>query len=407
MDDRAGQDPGEERGTWPRPAPRPARNRLAAGAVALVVLLVIAAGALYFRNGGGVAGSPGPLATGTGLPTPRGTGLVARLSVGAGATFSWAPDGHHLLVSDEVGSRVYDRFGKLVSDFAPVEGWLDAGRLVGGDGSVVDISHSQPGASPAGSAVLANGHGSAAIVVAQPTGCGDPVVNWYRDGKYVKANESVTPLGWSPDGRYVLLGHEACDASTPATGWERQVQVVDFASGRVAVTLANVQGEIAFSPDGGSIAAQSGPDLEIGDLDTGEPETIPGARFLGWLDQESIFVAFGSRIQFVDLDPVDVSAATYAEWKASSPTGLALAGDLTGAARAIVAVNGSQLLDLSAAGLAAQPYSAADQASETYLQPGWWSPDGGMLALESTDGTFIALISVDPSRPGSWASSAP
>jgi hypothetical protein len=370
-----------------------------------VVLLAIAAGALYPRDAGSATTSPGPLATGTGPPTPPGTGLVARLRVGAGAAFSWAPDGRHLLVSDEAGSRVYDRFGKLVSEFGPVEGWLDASHLVGGDGTVAEISHSQPGAAPAGSRVLASGHGAAAIIVSQPTGCGDPLVNWYRDGKYVKANESVTPLGWSSDGRYVLLGHETCDASAPAAGWQGQVQVVEFASGHAAATLPNVRGEIAFSPDGGSIAAQSGADLDVADLDTGEPETIPGARFLGWLDQESIFLAFGSQIQFADLDPVDVSTALYGQWRASSTTGLQLAGDVTGAARQIVTANGSNLLDLSSAGLAAERYPAVGQAAETYLQPDWWSPDGGMLALESTDGTFIALISVDPSRPGSWSGS--
>ncbi len=135
------------------------------------------------------------------------------------------------------------------------------------------------------------------------------------------------------------------------------------------------------------------------------PQTIPGIRFLGWLDQESLFAASGSQIQFIDLDPIDVSTATYGEWKTSSPSGLELAGDLSGAARAILATNGSQLLDLSSAGLAAERYPAAGE-SETYLQPNWWSPDGGMLALESSDGASISLISVDPSHPGSVATSA-
>jgi hypothetical protein len=34
-------------------------------------------------------------------------------------------------------------------------------------------------------------------------------------------------------------------------------------------------------------------------------------------------------------------------------------------------------------------------------QKSWWSPDGRMLALESSDGSSLALISVDPTKPGS------
>ena len=246
----------------------------------------------------------------------------------------------------------------------------------------------------AGTEVIASGHGSAAIVTSSPAGCGDPTVDWFRDGKYVKVGESVTPIGWSPDGKYIVLGHETCDSSAPAQGWRGQIQVVEFASGHVAATIPNAQGEIAFSPDGGSIAAQAGVDLEVADLDSGEPQTIPGVRFLGWLDQESVFLAAGSKIEFADLDPLEISTASYAQWKTSSPAGLQLAADSTGAARAVLAADGSTLLDLSSAGFVAERYPAPDDPVVTYLQPAWWSPDGSMLALESADDTSIALLSV-------------
>jgi WD40 repeat protein len=386
------------------------RQLLAAGLAAVSLTAVIAIAATALNSGGAGPGlrSPGPAnATGTGPPTPPGTALVARLAVGGNPVFSWAPDGRHLLVSDDTGSRVYDRFGKLVSESGPIEGWLDAGHLISGDGTVTDIASSHPATSPAGSSVLANGYGSAVIVPARPAQCGDPTVEWYRGGSLDRSSDAVTPLGWSVDGRYVVLGHETCDGSVPTGSWQGQVQVVEFASGRVLATLPGVRGEVAFSPDGGSIAAQSGADLEVADLDTGGVDTVPAVRFLGWLDQESLFAAHGSQIEFIDLDPLDISSAVYVRWQASSPQGLHLAGDLTGAALAVLAADGSQLIDLSTAGLTLEPSASsagaagAGGAVATYLQQNWWSPDGGMLAIESSDGATIALLSVDPSHPGS------
>jgi WD40 repeat protein len=381
---------------------RRGRREAFALATVLVVVAVVASAGILGLGGSGsgpATGSPAK-ATGTGLPTPPGTGVVARLPTGANATFAWAPDGAHLLVSDGSGSRVYDRFGKLISEFAPVEGWLDAGHLIGGDGYVADISHSHTGLSPADSRVVANGHGSAAIIVTRSACGGDPVVDWYRDGHYVRAQETVTPFGWSPDGEDVVLGHMACD---PADGVDRgakgPVQLVDFASGRVLATLPDVRGEMAFSPDGESLAAQSDSDLNVVEIDSGGISTVPGIRFLGWLDVETIFAASGSRIEFVDLDPPDVSPVAYAEWQAVSPEGIHLSADLSGRALRVSASDGTVLLDLSSAGLVAERYPAAGEPVVSALQPSWWSPDGGMLALESSDGTSLVMLSVDPSRP--------
>jgi hypothetical protein len=139
-------------------------------------------------------------------------------------------------------------------------------------------------------------------------------------------------------------------------------------------------------------------------------DTVPAVRFLGWLDQESLFVEHAGQIEFIDLDPLDIPPTTYARWQASSPQGLHLAGDLSGAALAILAADGSPLMDLSSAGLTLAPSAGAAAGGDggtiaTGLQPDWWSPDGGMLAIESSDGSSIALFSVDPSHPASSSAS--
>ncbi|MGZ6314145.1 MAG: hypothetical protein ACXWNI_00745, partial [Candidatus Limnocylindrales bacterium] len=215
------------------------RRIVVAAAAVLVVAAVATAGLLVLRGGGPAVGGAGGgastgTATGTDLPTPAGTGIVARLPIAQYSTFSWAPDGGHLLVANQSGSRVYDRFGKLVSEFGGAQGWLDSSHLVSSDGSVTAIDRSQPGASSANSGVVANGHGSAAIIVARPACVGDPLVNWYRNGAYEKAQEKVSPFGWSPDGRLILKGHLDCSSEDAELhGWKGPVDVVDFATGHV------------------------------------------------------------------------------------------------------------------------------------------------------------------------------
>ncbi len=385
--------------------PRRRRRQVVAGVAVLLVAVIATAGLLVLRGGGqpeaGGAGAS-ESATASDLPTPAGTGLVARLPIDQYSTFSWAPDGGHLLVSSQSGSRVYDRFGKLVSEFGGFEGWLDAGHLVGVDGSVVPMDQSLSNGPSPNAWVVANGHGSAAIIVAVPACVGDPTVNWYRDGGYEKAQEKVSPFGWSPDGQLLLKGHLDCTSEDAELhGWKGRVDVVDFATGRVLATAPAVRGEMAFGPDMTILAAQSDADLEIVELGGESIETLPGMRFLGWLDAETLYAVSGSQLELVDLDPLDTIPVDGDQWQASSPTGLHLAADLTGAARRIVAEDGTTLMDISSAGLVAERYPVAGQPVSPMLQPGWWSPDGRMLALESSDGASLALFSVDPTKPGS------
>jgi hypothetical protein len=158
---------------------------------------------------------------------------------------------------------------------------------------------------------------------------------------------------------------------------------------------------MALSPGLTSLAAQSDANLEIVDLAGGPEETLAGTRFLGWLDDETLYAVSGSQLELVDLDPLAVNAAAGNEWQAESPTGLHLAADLTGAALRIVASDGTTLVDLSSAGLVAERYPAANDRVVSALQPGWWSPDGRMLVLESADGASLVLLSVDPTKSGS------
>jgi hypothetical protein len=387
------------------------RRRTVAVAAAAILVAMVATAGLVARwdggqpaTGGGGGGAPNGTAIGTDLPTPAGTGVVARLPRDQYSTFAWAPDGAHLLVLSPSGSRVYDRFGKLVSEFGPGEDWLDAGHLIDGDGHVyalTDKFQAKSDAYPWYGWVVANGHGAAAIIVAQPGCTGDPLVDWYRDGHYVRAGEKVSPYGWSPDGRLALLGHFSCESmDAELHGWKGPVEVVDFASGRVLATAPAVRGEMAFSPDQTMLAAQSDADLEIVDLGGQPVETLPGTRFLGWLDSETLYAVSGSQLKLVDLDPLAVTDVSGGEWQAESPTGLHVAGDLTGAARRIVAEDGTTLMDLSSAGLVAERPTVGDRVTSA-LQPAWWSPDGRMVVLESADGASLVLLSVDPAKPGS------
>jgi hypothetical protein len=378
--------------------------------VAVIGSVVVCAGFLGLSGGGkpaagrlsGLSATPSASAT---LATPPGTGIVARLPSDSTAAFSWSPDGKYLLVTSglQYTSRVYDRFGKLVSQFGSIEGWLDASHLIDGSGYVSDVATSHTGGPTANSRVVASGHGAAAIIVAVPGCTGDPIIDWYRDGKYVKTGEKATPYGWSPDGKLALLGHFQCEGmDAELHGWKGPVDVVDFATGKVLGTAPGVRGEMAFSPDGSELAAQSDTNMEIVDLAGGTVETVPGARFLGWLDTGSLYAATSSGVEFVDLDAgVALRPTTGNEWQAESPTGLHLRADTTGAARQIVAADGSTLLDLSSAGLIAEQYPATTDHVSSWLQPGWWSPDGGMIALKSADGQSLVMLSVDPSKPGS------
>ena len=378
--------------------------------VAVIGSVVVCAGFLGLSGGGkpaagrlsGLSATPSASAT---LATPPGTGIVARLPSDSTAAFSWSPDGKYLLVTSglQYTSRVYDRFGKLVSQFGSIEGWLDASHLIDGSGYISDVATSHTGGPTANSRVVASGHGAAAIIVAVPGCTGDPIIDWYRDGKYVKTGEKATPYGWSPDGKLALLGHFQCEGmDAELHGWKGPVDVVDFATGKVLGTAPGVRGEMAFSPDGSELAAQSDTNMEIVDLAGGSMETVPGARFLGWLDTGSLHAATSSGVEFVDLDAgVALRPTTGNEWQAESPTGLHLRADTTGTARQIVAADGSTLLDLSSAGLIAEQYPATTDHVSSWLQPGWWSPDGGMIALKSADGQSLVMLSVDPSKPGS------
>ena len=368
-------------------------------AIAALAAVVLAAAAIFVWPNVG-SGAPTGSQAATGLPGPAGTGIVTRIAVEPDAAFSWAPDGGHLLVWDQSGSRVFDRFGKQVSEFAPLEGWLDSSHLIGPDGTVADIGHSVGGSPLPNTAVVANGHGSAAIIVARPGCVGDPLVDWYRNGRYEKANESVTPFGWSSDGTLAVLGHMTCGAlDAEMNGWKGTVQVRQIATGRVVATLPDVRGDMAFSPGGDDLAAQSDASLEIADLTTGKLSALPGLRFLGWLDDETIFVSVPSGIEVVDLDPPTPSTATYDEWQVASPDGLHVSADISGTARRILAADGSTLMDLTSEQLVLESPPAPGQPVFTRLQPGWWSPDGRMLVLASADGRSLALISVDPSQP--------
>ncbi len=390
--------------------------------IAVLIGVVATAGLLTLRSAGLRPASSGPggsTAGGTSQPTshatPERTGLVARLPLGQYGSFSWAPDGQHLLVRDDSGSRVYDRLGNLVSEFGPSEGWLDATHLIGGDGYVADINQGHLGASTWNGPVVASGHGSAAVIVAQPGCIGDPIIDWYKNGQYVKAGEKATPYGWSPDGKLLLLGHMSCsEQEAQLHGWKGPVDVVDFASGRVVATAPGVRGAMAFNPSGTRLAAESDKNLEIVDFATGQVRTVPNARLLGWGGDDSVYcfttsgsvALVGATAQIHDFGGV-VSGG----WPILSAAGTQLEVDAAGAAVRIMGKDQkTTLLDLSSASLVARRDLAVDlspsQPRGSALLQSPWSPDGSMLALQSSDGTSVALISVTE-LPGSIAGALP
>ena len=394
------------------------------GAGALVVGLVATFGLLGLRTGMVPAASGGPSAGGTrsagplltdgtasASPTPAGTRVVARLPLGQFATFSWSPEDELLLVSDEAGSRLYDADGNVVSQFGPIEGWLDSTHLIGGDGFVAPIAAGHVGGPTSNSRVVANGHGSAAIVVAVPACTCDPIIDWYRDGHYVKAQEKASPFGWSPDGKYVLLGHMDAAASDPyqQNGWKGSVDVIDFASGQVRATVPSVRGAMAFNPSATRLAAESDKDLLIFDIATGKIKTVTGARLLGWGDDDHVDVlTTGGSLALVGAtaSTPDFGGVVTA-WSVASSLGPKLVVDESGTATRIAAPDDkTTLLDLSSSGLVVVPNLEGGYQG-TALRRSPWSADGRMLALASSDGTSIALISVDPAVPGAVGSALP
>jgi hypothetical protein len=395
---------------------RVARRAAIPAAIAVILVGVMAtAGLLALRGaglqpassvpGGSMAGATSQV---TAPGTPQRTGLVARLPFSGQA--SWAPDSEHLLVSSETGSAVYDRSGNLVSSFGQFEGWLDATHLISGDGHVAGIDEPYTGGPRSNSWVVASGHGSAAIIVAVPGCVGDPLIDWYKNGGYVKAGEKATPYGWSPDGKLVLLGHLDCsDQDAELNGWEGRVDVVDFALGRVLASVPAVRGEMAFNPSATRLAAQSDANLEIVAVDGGQAQTIPGARFLSWFDDDHLYYRAGAEVELLNLrSGASASAAVSSgEWIVpSTATGPRLVVDATGAARRIVAADWTTtLLDLSSSSLLLDDNQASDQMVSGLQQPSW-SPDGRMLVLESSDGTSLDLFSVTD-LPGSIAGALP
>jgi WD40 repeat protein len=375
--------------------------------------VIVGAGLLQLRGSGQPATSGSPTAT-LGTPatpvTPAGTGVVARLPIGQYGSAAWSPDGAHLLVSDDSGSRVYDRFGRLVSTFGPSEGWLDAGHLIGGDSYVADINASHMSGPTSNSWVVASGHGSAAIIVAVPACTGDPLIDWYKNGQYVKAGEKVTPFGWSPDGRLVLLGHLDCSSQdAELNAWKGPVDIVDFATRRVLATAPAVRGLMAFNPSATRLAAESDGNLEIVDIATGQVHTVPGARLLGWSDDDYVYclTTAGSVARVGATAEIPVFKGIVVAWTIASSIGVQLVVDPHGAATRIMAADGkATVLDLAPENLGpVRDLGEATSTPQPRLSALWrspWSPDGRMIALESSDGTSLVLISVDPAliRPG-------
>ncbi len=270
---------------------------------------------------------------------------------------------------------------------------------------MTSIDEPYTGGPTSNSWVVGSGHGAAAIIVAVPGCTGDPLIDWYENGQYVKVGEKATPYGWSPDGKLVLLGHLDCGSQDAEVhGWKGRVDVVDFASGRILATAPNVRGEMAFNQSATMLAAQSDADLEILDIATGQMKTVPGARLLGWADDDHVYclTSDGSLALIGATAVIPAYGGITLDWSIPSSAGPSVDVDTSGRVLRIAGADGKVLLDLSSAGLVVDADQATGPAVSA-LQQRWWSPDGRMLALESSDGTSLDLFSVDPTASGSIA----
>lgn len=378
---------------------------VAVGAAAVLIGVLVGAALLVVR---GSESTP----AGTLPPAPTGTGVVARLPLGLYPTWAWSPDGAHLLVTDADNyvSRVYDRFGKLISQFGSIEGWLDSSHLIDGAGYVADIGTNHTGGPTANSWVVAGGHGSAAIIVSVPMCTGDPLIDWYRDGKYVKANEKTTPFGWSPDGKLVLLGHLDCSDQNGSFAWQGHVDITDFATGKILATAPAVSGGMAFNPSATRLAAESDANVEIVDIATGTVRTIPGVQLLGWADDDHFYCLTPAGTMALEAATANTPAfggVVAGGWPIPSPNGPDLVVSMAGAAIGILGPDHkTTLLDLSSTTLVTEAsLKSKYQGSALWHSP--WSPEGRMLVLPSSDGTSLALISVDPAKAGAIGSALP
>jgi hypothetical protein len=369
------------------------RSKLLAACSVVVVVSGCAAGQAVTASS-----SPPPT-----LDTPAGTSVVARLQVEPYAGFSWSPDGAHILVGNQDGSTVYDRHGRKVSEYRGQVGWADESHLLSPDGSIHSIAESQGLGSMSNAWVVANGHGTAMVVVAVPGCVGDPEIAWYRNGSLdLEHRESLTPIGWSADGSLALEGHMTCGAMDgELRGWKGDVTVVDIATGETKVTLHDVRGELAFSPGGKLLAAQSDTDVEVADIDAGTVSVAGNARLLAWTTARTLALRAGETLELAELlDQLKVTTPEPSEILMPSPIdGVALGVDVKGNA---LGIEGPETgpLGLTDQDLAidANPQPAADEWVGTWLQPNYWSPDGRMLVLPAIDRQTLVLLSVNPGQ---------
>jgi hypothetical protein len=394
------------------PTRRTMGTRGALAGLALVVIVV--AGAAWL-------GSRGPTEPGASVAATRtagqvGTGVVATLpSEPAYVSYSWAPDGEHLYVSDTntYTGRLYRRSGQLVAAVGPGESWLDASHLIDDRGYVWAVTDKW--VPRTGDYVyylwsVANGHGAAAVVLSVAACTCDPEITWYRDGSLHPTGEAATPIGWSTDGRLFLEGHmNPGGMDLEMSGWKGSVEIVGLASGRVLATVPDVRGAVGFNPSSTRLAAQSDSNVEIVAVAGGSSATISGARFLGWLDDDRLYVLAGEKVELVDLGAGGAGTVVpSSEWQIPSPAGPRLVVGANGAVERIVAADGSTLLDLSSSSLSVSVPPGDGYVGTSLRSPlEWWSPDGGMLALKSTDGSSIVLISVNPNEPGQVGTALP
>jgi len=385
--------------------------------VAAVMTVAVVSGAC--TGTGAAPQSPSVMPNRSGAPastpgtpdTPAGTAVIARVPVGQYGTFSWSPDGRYLLAGNSEGSTVTDRYGRAVSSFTGQAGWLDATHVIGPDGSVHAVTDSQGTGYLANAGVVANGHGTAIVIVAVPACTGDPMVAWYRNGVFdLQKQEKLTPLGFSPDGSLALIGHLTCSSQdVELHGWKGDVDVLDLASEKTRVTLHDVRGELAWSPGARLLAAQSDGDVEVADVETGAMWTAKGVRLLAWTADRDLALRAGNTLELARIaGGLDVTTSEPGEILVPSPLqDVALGLDVDGNLIEVRGPNGS-LLALQGEKLAIDPNPApgANDYATTWLQEGYWSPDGRMVAVWSQNKTSVALIAVDPGQASTASAAA-